>query len=117
MLAPTLLAVICCHADERIQYARTVQPAFIEPMLVSPVSPAAGRRRWIYEAKLNSDRCLVPRRKGGTAVLVQAEHGLYSPISVDRPCLWKSPGTLINGEVMVVDGPLGDVRSWDQLSD
>jgi hypothetical protein len=41
---------------------------------------------WIYEAKLNSYRCPVPRRKGGPR-LVQAEHDLYSPISVDRPYL------------------------------
>ena len=79
--------------------------------MVSPVSQLPDDDVGFTKPSSTATAALCLGGRGGTAVLVQAEHGLYSPISVDRPCLMKSPGTLINGEVMVVDSPLVDVRS------
>ena len=45
-----------------------IQPVFIEPMEVLPVRELPDGGNWTYEAKLDGYRCLVARRKGGTAL-------------------------------------------------
>ena len=45
-----------------------VQPTFIEPMQVLPVCQLPDGGNWTYEAKLDGYRCLVARRKRGTAL-------------------------------------------------
>jgi ATP-dependent DNA ligase len=46
-----------------------MKPAFIEPMLASPVRELPNGAAWSYEAKLDGYRCLVAKASRGHVVL------------------------------------------------
>ena len=50
---------------KELSTAERVQPAFIEPMQVSPVRELPDGGAWSYEAKLDGYRCLAARRRSG----------------------------------------------------
>jgi ATP-dependent DNA ligase len=51
------------------------QPAFIEPMHVSPVRQLPNGGNWTYEAKLDGYRCLAAKRSSGVVLWSRRRNG------------------------------------------
>ena len=81
------------------------QPVFIEPMQVAAVRELPDGGLWTYEAKLDGYRCLAAKRNNGVVLWSRRGNSFTQRFpDIARACEKLPPNTLIDGEVMVVDG-------------
>lgn len=82
-----------------------VRPSFIQPMQVALVRSLPDGGTWIYEAKLDGYRCLAANRSGAVVLWSRRGNGFTMRFpQIARACAKLPPDTLIDGEVVVVDG-------------
>jgi bifunctional non-homologous end joining protein LigD len=81
-----------------------MEPRFIEPMYVRPVSELPDGGLWTYEAKLDGYRCLTAKRKNGVVLWSRRGNGFTDRFpEIARACEKLPADTLIDGEVIAID--------------
>ena len=82
-----------------------VQPLFIEPMYAEAVQELPAGPMWTYEAKLDGYRCLVAKSGKNVALWSRRGNSFNARFpEISRACEKLPPDTLIDGEVIALDG-------------
>lgn len=90
---------------KELSASERVQPTFIEPMQVAPVRDLPDGGAWSYEAKLDGYRCLAAKRSSGVVLWSRRGNGFTDRFpEIVQACEKLPPDTLIDGEVVAVDG-------------
>jgi len=90
---------------KEVATALPLKPAFIEPMLASPVRELPDGAAWSYEAKLDGYRCLAAKGSRGDVVLWSRRGNLFTArfSEIARACQAMPTNTIIDGEVVAID--------------
>jgi bifunctional non-homologous end joining protein LigD len=97
--------LICSMLTKELSASERVQPTFIEPMQVAPVRDLPDGGAWSYEAKLDGYRCLAAKRSSGVVLWSRRGNGFTDRFpEIAQACEKLPPDTLIDGEVVAVDG-------------
>ena len=78
---------------------------FIEPMYALPVRKLPEERHWLYEIKFDGYRCLAGNATGGVRLWSRRGNDFTSQFpAIARACEDLPDGTLVDGEVVAIDG-------------
>jgi DNA ligase D-like protein (predicted ligase) len=88
-----------------VSTAPPVEPSFIEPMYAEAVQELPDGGLWTYEAKLDGYRCLAAKLSGGVVLWSRRGNGFTARFpEIARACEKLPSDTLIDGEVIAIDG-------------
>jgi len=84
---------------KEVATALPLKPAFIEPMLASPVRELPSGAAWSYEAKLDGYRCLAARNSNEIVLWSRRGNAFTARFpEIARACQAMPTNTMIDGE-------------------
>lgn len=102
--------------QERRQARRKKQPAFMKPMLAKLTHETFSDGSWIFERKLDGERCVAVSKHGSATLYSRNRKKLNAtyPEIVDALNNQKETGYIVDGEVVTFDG---SITSFKKLQD
>jgi bifunctional non-homologous end joining protein LigD len=103
-------------ADARARLRKRTQPSWFPPMLATLVHQAFSREGWLFEQKLDGERCLV-FRNGEQLNLFSRNHQLLNlryPELVEALQVQKEESFIVDGEIVAFKGGLTSFAKLQQ---
>jgi bifunctional non-homologous end joining protein LigD len=103
-------------ADARARLRKRTQPSWFPPMLATLVHQAFSREGWLFEQKLDGERCLV-FRNGEQLNLFSRNHQLLNlryPELVEAFQVQKEESFIVDGEIVAFKGGLTSFAKLQQ---